>query len=448
MALRACGTSRRRHWWRDGDARLTDLPPDILEHVLADLLVQPSYIASAQRTCRAFASLKPWFSAFSARWGWGGVAPRASVGKMAYLLRECCEEVQNRPRADVTQFEWPPKHIHLQHRWFTIDLAMDEEFPKTPSYFSMHSPALARDRARRRVDSNLDHDDSARAVKDLIHRGLYFLADHENTGSPSDEGVQTGYQWRAMRFVLASKRGDLVLFRATDVEAGLGHVKEGRMWRLHATVVGVADEPHMAEAMRGSHGLRDKELHDWFEGLFDGGDPLFIQGPSTWAPSPLPGCGEPICLVDCKVEFGTKKDPHFSQSIKPPPSPAVVSSLLDSLGLDKGVVHADDLLFALLSICDMVPNRNYAPVNDSWRKPPKGLLIFNGLIFGKLSPHSIGNNRYNPGLLLWTPCRGLVYDQDYKCDFLEFDGPPVRMTWASGLPNPRADVTPSESASS
>ncbi|KAJ1630280.1 hypothetical protein T492DRAFT_840168 [Pavlovales sp. CCMP2436] len=106
--------------------------------------------------------------------------------------------------------------------------------------------------------------------------------------------------------------------------------------------------------------------------------------------------------------------PRFSQSIKPPPSPAVVSSLLDSLGLDKGVVHADDLLLALLVICGMVPGDK---VPEVWGAPPKYWRDYYDACM-------------HPGVCLWGPCRGQNYFEsgDY-C--LEWDGPPTRMTWAN-----------------
>ncbi|KAJ1629342.1 hypothetical protein T492DRAFT_873609 [Pavlovales sp. CCMP2436] len=68
-----------------------DLPAETLESVLA--FAEPQDIASALRSCRALLRLDPWRSAFEARWGAPGIELRASVGKMAYLLRDVCELV-------------------------------------------------------------------------------------------------------------------------------------------------------------------------------------------------------------------------------------------------------------------------------------------------------------------------------------------------------------------
>jgi hypothetical protein len=130
-----------------------------------------------------------------------------------------------------------------------------------------------------------------------------------------------------------------------------------------------------------------------------GGDPHVLNDPHV--PAPPPGCGEPICLVDCKVTM----HPGFSKSIKPPPSPAVVSSLFDILGLDKTVVHADDLLLALLVISGMLSSAS------AW----------NGYHEGMGSPLCV---LLWPSACLWGPWRMSANGKR-----LEWGGPPVRMTW-------------------
>jgi len=86
------------------------------------------------------------------------------------------------------------------------------------------------------------------------------------------------------------------------------------------------------------------ELLIWFDMLFIGANTCECSN----AP-PLPRKSGAFCLADCEASM----TPSLSQRIKPPPSPAMADNLKDSLGLP--TVRPDDLLLALLVICDIVP---------------------------------------------------------------------------------------------
>ncbi|KAJ1630472.1 hypothetical protein T492DRAFT_1116545 [Pavlovales sp. CCMP2436] len=364
------------------EVRLTDLPSDILEHVLGNTLVQPSHIASALNSCRAFSILDPWRPAFMGRWGKAGVrGPRAFVGKMAYILRDCCERLVSGPVVEVLVKVDEHAARRDERRWLTIDKQEYKNFrdqcchrqfnigtKMSDSYYHEYPPFLMHHWTLESVGEALARcatsEASACALMAALEQGLFFLSARHNSGEVEEGG---DFSWGVFRFVLASPRGDLVVFNATDVDTDLDYAKEGRIWQLHANVVEAVDEPHLAKA-----------ICQW---LCEGPEGHISWGPR--APSPPPGCGESICLVDCKFGFGTKNKPGVFQSIKPPPSPAVVSSLFDSLGLDKGVVHPDDLLLALLAMSTMVPGPHASEIWDA----PRALNLD--------EPH------VHPSLLMW-----------------------------------------------
>ncbi|KAJ1627904.1 hypothetical protein T492DRAFT_1021962, partial [Pavlovales sp. CCMP2436] len=366
-------------------AALDGPPPDILE--LAIACVEPRDVANALRSCHTFARLDPWNLAFKARWGvplFDGhngvvidvdVEPRESVGKMAYLLRHLCELVSGKSAL-----------AKARHRDCTIELGQSAidwlgDADLSEDYNTAAFPALSLESALicvyRALANCATSKLSRRALYKALNNGLYFLLNNglyfllDRTSKTPDLQTDTV---KAKRFVVASPRGDLVAFYSLEVRS-YKNVEDGMFlwkkiesltWKLHATVIGVADEPRMAETMRGSHGKtlrsRDqtKNLLDWFDGLLLGPDP-FVQPPRS-----PPGCGEPICLANCKVSLSFPGYSLLSQHIMPPPSPAAVSSLIDSLWLGK-VVHPDDLLHALRLICEMVPWSNHV-----WSEPPGG----------------------------------------------------------------------------
>ncbi|KAJ1629349.1 hypothetical protein T492DRAFT_1011807 [Pavlovales sp. CCMP2436] len=266
---------------------------------------------------------------------------------------------------------------------------------------------------------------SARALMATLTQGLYVLLNRNNewSGSMTGDGeVQAAAcDWCVKRFVLASPRGDLVFFSATIRQDGK-RWEDGcssRWWELSATVIGVADEPQLAEIMRGSLGLRAPQLLAWFDGLFLGGDPHLLKDPKALAPPP--GCGKLLRLVDCWVAVSGGS--LYRQCIKPPPSPAAVASLLDSLGLGEEAVHPNDLLLALLFISDMVPADRMGEV---WGSPPDEIWW---------EPDKKSNPREHAGLCLWSSCILANADSESDDEFadqdLEWDGAPTRMTWAA-----------------
>jgi hypothetical protein len=403
-------TRQRRHG--ELRLRLTDLPIAALESVLA--FAAPRDIASALRTCRALSSLDPWHSAYVVRWGAPGVEPRASVGKMAYLLRDACELVSGssalaKTRHGACQLALDKAAMERFGNAYEDEDDEDSEVEReTPRYIA-HPPDQSREKALRDVDSALAQsatsEASARALMATLTQGFYVLLDRTN-----NVGCELPCDWHVKRFVLASPRGNLVALYSTEMGTYQEDTYESRKWQLHATVVGVADEPRLAETMRGSLGLRGQQLLGWFDRLLLGGDPHMLIDPK--APAALPGCGESLCLVESKASVY----PIFSQSIEPSPSPAAVSSLLESLGLDGGVVHADDLLLALLVISNMLPVDRAAEV---WGAPPEDRRW-----------EDVNDRvRMHPGVCLWRSCRSPA-SAERSDERLEWDGPPTRMTWA------------------
>ncbi|KAJ1639993.1 hypothetical protein T492DRAFT_898841 [Pavlovales sp. CCMP2436] len=339
-------------------------------------------VANALRTYRMFARLDPWNSAFKARWGvplFDGrngavidvdVELRDSVGKMAYLLRHLCELVSGNSalaKARHTLCNHAMCHAAIERFQCMVSA-------KGRSFYYAEMPKDARRFALQQCYSTLsDYETSKlsrRALYEALKNGLYFLVDRTS---------QTPQVPRTTRCMEMVKR-----FVAIT----------SFTWKFHATVIGVADEPFMAEAMRGSHGQHGHQLLAWFDGLLLGADPHVLIDPT---PSPPRNCGA-ICLADCEVSMS----PGLSQRIEPPPSPATVSSLIDSLGLGK-MVHPDDLLLALLLICDIVPGGGQV-----WRAAP-----------GQDSYEMTKEMMYK-GYFLWA--RG-------------GNGRPTRMTWANGWAN-------------
>ncbi|KAJ1622082.1 hypothetical protein T492DRAFT_885907 [Pavlovales sp. CCMP2436] len=277
---------------------------------------------------------------------------------MAYLLRHTCELVSGESAPAKTRHsacQLAIDNAALQRfgthdeddlRYIAVLLAVSREMYHFYAYGTLMNCATSKA--------------SRHALYAALNKGLYFLLDRTNNMGGHPPLWALPCTWKVKRFVLASPRGDLVAFYSSEMCAYTNGVEddndkgmafewprqESLTWKLHATVVGVADEPRMAEAMRGSVGLRGQQLLAWFDGLLLGRDPHALN--DSRSPSPPPSCSEPMCLVDCKASMS----PGFLQSIKPPLSPAAVSSLIDSLGLGKAV-HPDDLLLALLVISGM-----------------------------------------------------------------------------------------------
>ncbi|KAJ1629350.1 hypothetical protein T492DRAFT_1118405 [Pavlovales sp. CCMP2436] len=367
----------------DGPLRLTDLPAETLESVLA--LAAPRDIASALRSCHALSRLDPWRSAFETRWGPPGVKPRASVGKMAYLLRDVCELVSGgsalakaRHRACYDMLEAIAMDLEENRPWFGLVLN------------HAHPPDQSRARTLRDVGELFAQCAtsvvSARVLLAALTQGLDVMLDRTNNCSLADDRY-------VKHFVLASPRGDLVAFHSSVVGTYHGNTHESRKWVLHATVIGVVDEPRLAEAMHGSLGMRGQKLLSWFDGLLLGGSIV----DNAKLPTPPPGCGELLRL-----------------SIEPPPSPAIVGSLLDSLGLGEGTVHLDDLLLALFVISDMVPASRVAEV---WVASPDAFRWedYNSHVW------------IHPGVCLWSSCCSPA-STDSTDERLEWDGAPTCMT--------------------
>ncbi|KAJ1629338.1 hypothetical protein T492DRAFT_840884 [Pavlovales sp. CCMP2436] len=290
---------------KDGPLRLTDLLTEALESVL--VLTAPLDIASALRSCRALSRLNPWRSAFEARWGASGVELRASVGKMAYLLRDVCELVSGGLALAKA------RHRTSQD---TLEATMELEENRPCRARALREVGEAFAQCATSVAS-------ARVLLAALTQGLYVLLDRTNNGSLTDD-------WYVKNFVLASPRGDLVAFHSSVVGAYYGDTRGSRKWELYATVIGLADEQRLAEAMRGSLGLRGQKLLEWFDGLFLGGDQQIVVNAEP--PTPASGCGELLRLVGCEASVW----PGILLRIEPPLSPAVVGSLLDSLGLGEG----------------------------------------------------------------------------------------------------------------
>ncbi|KAJ1623449.1 hypothetical protein T492DRAFT_845503 [Pavlovales sp. CCMP2436] len=377
------------------EVRVTDLGTDILMHVLGSTLLTSADMSSVFKSCRTLSILDPYSGQYKIRWGKDGVpGPRASVGKMAYALRNCIEQLVVPLRELRTTPRFKTDAVRFEGIWLTIDMPAYMTFcnqiatkKKSISIVYTYPPLVARGAALENADTALascaTSATSARALMAALKQGLYFLSLNENVGEVEEGCAPHKFEYRVCRFVLVGPRGDLVVFNSTDVASLLDYATDSRQWKLHATVVKV-DEPRCARA-----------IMKWFGNAPEG---WIDYGPK--APSPPPGCEEPICLIDCKVEFCTKtNDNQVKQSIMPPPSSAVVSSLFDILGLDKKVVHADDLLLALLAICNMVPGI-CAP--EAWDLPPRFLAFDLSYV--------------HPALLVWSQ---------------RPNAPFVRTTWAA-----------------
>jgi hypothetical protein len=309
MALRAGGGELRSSEVRE--LLLTDLPPDILEHVLGNTFVRPSHIGSALNSCRALARLDPWHPAYKARWGKAGVQPRASVGKMTYSLRDECERF-NWPAVELGFKLGARESYRLERRWYPTPatLITNQEIrrpQRSHSYYQEYNPTVAHKcvlgSAALALHKCATSAASACALMAALKQGLYILSIQENSGCHDKGWAPHKFDWRVLRFVLAGPRGDLVDIRATDVAQQLDYIdKDDRRWRLDATVVEVPDEPLMAEAVR-----------EW---LTKGADRDRMWGPGP--PSPPPGCGEPIRLIDYHVACDIANEMLLEQYIKPP----------------------------------------------------------------------------------------------------------------------------------
>jgi len=398
--------------------RLTDLPVEALKSALA--FAAPQDIASALCSCRTLSRLDPWRSAFDARWGAPGVELRASVGKMTYLLRDVCELVSGDSALAKARHGACQRALDTDamERFGDDNDEDDSELELEPQQrYTVHPSDQARASALRDVGVALalcaTSAASGRALMAALTQGLYVLLDRTNKVGdlPFGDDMYLPNDWHVKRFVLASPRGDLVAFYSTEMGTCQEETYESRMWALHATVIGVADEPRLAEAMGGSQGLRGPQLLSWFDGLLLGRDPHLLE--TAEPPTPPPGCGVRLSLVGCKVSMY----PGFLQSIEPSPSPAAVGKLLDSLGLGERAVHPDDLLLALLVISNMVPADRVAEV---WGAPPgdRGWEDDNDRV------------RMHPGVCLWGSCRSFGASADPTDERLEWDGAPTRMTWA------------------
>ncbi|KAJ1619238.1 hypothetical protein T492DRAFT_1130666 [Pavlovales sp. CCMP2436] len=362
--------------------RLTDLPAEAIESALA--LAAPQDIASALRSCRSLPRLDPWRSAFDARWGAPGVELRASVGKMTYLLRDVCELVSGDSALAKAWHGACQRALDTDamERFGDEDDEDDSKFElELQQRYITHSP----DQARARSETSA-----------WLSRGLYVLLDRTNKVGdlPFGDDMYLSNDWHVKRFVLASPRGDLVAFYSTEMGTYQEETYESRMWALHATVIGVVDEPRLTEAMGGSHGLRGPQLLSWFDGLLLGGDPHLLK--TAQHRRRAAACGSASSAARCQ---------------------SIVGSLLDSLGLGEGAVHPDDLLLALLVISNVVPADRVAEI---WGAPPgdRGWEDDNDHV------------RMHPGVCLWGSCCSPGASPDTTNECLEWDGAPTRMTWA------------------